>query len=276
MEQLFSIAKYDYEALEEISAKYADPHTHDYEELLIGLTGGIDHFIDFREKKIEAPYISFVAQGKVHRVRPYVVDGRSDVWLLMFKSEFIPETTFQLYSHYHDHADLHMEAGPCFDRIAGLCEMMNGEMQQEDPDYGIVRHLLSALFTMIESERKKQEPDDQGLLKTQNITFKNFLEILEDNYRRPVGVDFYAEKLFMTSRNLNIICNNILQKSVSELIETRKLIEAKNLLMHSDKPISEIGFELGYNEKAYFTNVFKKKTGQTPSEFRKEMLNIIS
>jgi AraC family transcriptional regulator, transcriptional activator of pobA len=100
--------------------------------------------------------------------------------------------------------------------------------------------------------------------------------VLEENFRRPEGVDFYAEKLFMSARNLNLICRNILQKSVSEIIETRKLTEAKNLLMHTGKTVSEIGFELGYNEKAYFTNVFKKKTGQTPTEFRQEMKKLIS
>lgn len=82
-------------------------------------------------------------------------------------------------------------------------------------------------------------------------------------------------QLFMTARNLNLICQNILQKSVLEIIETHKLIETKNLLIHTDKPISEIGYELGYNEKAYFTSVFKKRSGQTPSQFREEMQKII-
>ena len=98
---------------------------------------------------------------------------------------------------------------------------------------------------MIESERRKT--DDPALV-TQgslNTTFRNFLNILEHNFRRPEGVDFYAEKLFMSARNLNIICHNVLQRSVSEIIETRKLIEAKNLLTNTDKTVAEIGFELG-------------------------------
>ncbi|HLT73147.1 MAG TPA: helix-turn-helix transcriptional regulator, partial [Cyclobacteriaceae bacterium] len=90
------------------------------------------------------------------------------------------------------------------------------------------------------------------------------------------GVEFYAEKLFMSARNLNNISHQFLQQSVSEIIETRKLIEAKNLLSSTQKNISEIGFELGYNDKAYFTNVFKKRTGQTPSEFRKEVKKAVS
>ena len=132
------------------------------------------------------------------------------------------------------------------------------------------------MFTMIESDRRKAMPDETGLQITQNVTFKNFLMILEENYKRPEGVEFYAEKLFMSARNLNLICQNILQKSVSEIIETRKLIEAKNLLTTTDITVAEIGFELGYKEKAYFTSVFKKKSGQTPTEFREEMRRLVS
>jgi len=66
-----------------------------------------------------------------------------------------------------------------------------------------------------------------------------------------------------------------MNQSVSEIIETRKLTEAKSLLASTSKSISEIGFELGYNEKSYFSNVFKKKSGMTPSEFREEMRKIL-
>jgi AraC family transcriptional activator of pobA len=276
MNQLFKIFKVDEAEAKKITASPDEPHKHDFEELIIGFEGKLEHFIDFKTTNLDAPFVSFVTKGKVHRVIPQLHNGKCNMWVLRFKSEFIPETTFQLYSFYHDHATLKMQGGKCFDRLVTLCDIMNAEMQQENPDLGVVRHLLSALFTMIESERKKTETDEDNLNRTQNTTFKNFLQILEENYHRPEGVEFYAEKLFMSARNLNTICQHIMQKSVSEIVETRKLIEAKNLLIYTDKTISEIGFELGYNEKAYFTNVFKKKSGQTPSEFREEMQKLIS
>jgi AraC family transcriptional regulator, transcriptional activator of pobA len=276
MDQLFTITRLGRKEMEAISMKDNELHVHDYEELIIGLAGEIEHFIDFKAERLQAPFITFVAQGKSHLVKPVITAGPCDLWMLRFNSDFIPDTTFQLYSHYHDHANLTLQQDHCFGRMNALCEIMFHEMQQPVPDFPVVRHLLSALFTMIESERKKLDPDKNNLQKTQNITFKSFLQILEENFRRPEGVEFYAEKLFMSARNLNLICKNILQKSVSEIIETRKLIEAKNLLMHTDKTVAEIGFELSYNEKAYFTTVFKKRTGQTPTEFREEMNTLIS
>lgn len=274
-DQLFEIQKFTVNELDLIAAKPNEPHTHDCEELMVGRYGQLDHFIDFKSSVYEAPYISFITKGKMHRAKPTVKEGKLDLWLILFSSEFIPETTFQLYSYYHDHATIEFPQGTCFDRLDQLCAMMYEENQQPAPDYAVIRHLLGALFTMIESQRKKFEPEQLNQ-KTQNITFKNFLKILEENFRRPEGVDFYADKLFMSSRNLNLICQNILQQSVSEIIETRKLIEAKNLLLSTDKTISEIGYDLGYNEKAYFTTVFKRKSGQTPTEFREEMKSLIS
>ena len=275
MDQLFDIQKFKIEDAAKLDATPNDPHQHEWEELLVGLEGELDHFIDFKSSLFSAPLISFITKGKIHRAKPKAKEGNLDIWLIRFKSEFIPETTFQLYAWYHDHATLEFPKGLCFERMNQLCSMMYNEVQQTTPDFSVTRHLLSALFTMIESERRRMEPHALNQ-KNQNITFRNFLQILEENFHRPEGVDFYAGKLFMSSRNLNLICQNILQQSVSEIIETRKLIEAKNLLISTDKTISEIGYELGYNEKAYFTTVFKRKSGQTPTEFREEMKSLIS
>jgi AraC-like DNA-binding protein len=276
MSQLFKIFRLGPDEARQILSSPEEPHCHDFEELIVGIEGELDHFIDFKSEKFISPFISFVTKGKLHLVKPVVKDNKFNVWVIEFRSEFIPETTFQLYSYYHDHANLELKNGECFNRIIALCEMMEGEARQETSDFAVIRQLLSTLFTMVESERKKKEKEEIQFYNTQNITFKNFLIILEENFRRPEGVEFYAEKLFMSARNLNLICHNILHKSVSEIIETRKLIEAKNLLISTNKTIAEIGFELGYNEKAYFTTVFKKKSGQTPTEFRQEMSRLVS
>lgn len=276
MNQLFKIFKVDEVEATRISSSPQKPHQHNFEELIIGIEGKLEHFIDFKTIILDTPLISFVTKGKVHSVIPKLRNKKCEMWVLRFKSEFIPEITFQLYANYHNYSTLKMPSGEAFGRLVTICEIIYSEMQQEHPDLSVVRHLLSALFIMIESERTKISPHKNTLETTQNTTLQNFLSILEENYHRPLGVDFYAEKLFMSARNLNLICKNILHQTATEIIETRKLIEAKNQLTYGNKNISEIGFDLGYNEKAYFTNVFKKRTGQTPSEFKEEMKKLLS
>lgn len=109
MNQLFKIFRLDEAEAAKIISSPDDPHQHDFEELIIGMDGVIEHFIDFKSEIIEAPCVSFVTKGKLHRVIPQEKNGKCDFWVLRFKSEFIPETTFQLYSYYHGHANIPMK-----------------------------------------------------------------------------------------------------------------------------------------------------------------------
>ncbi|MDD4516495.1 AraC family transcriptional regulator [Massilibacteroides sp.] len=277
MEQLFTILGFTEEKARRMATFAFEPHTHDFEELVICKTGRIEHLIDFERSTLTAPLISFISKGKTHTIQmlPDEKGLYPSGWILRFKSSIISESRFQLYSDYHDYANLELSPGENFERLCSISQMIESEMNNANTDYAVIRSLLSALFVLIESERKKRVRISDGAEGNQSQTFKAFLRILEDNFRRNVSVDFYAEKLNMSARNLNLICRNILQRSVSEIIETRKLTEAKNLLMHSDKSISEIGYELGYNEKAYFTKVFKKKAGMTPTEFKAEIKKML-
>jgi AraC family transcriptional regulator, transcriptional activator of pobA len=276
MDKLLNIIKLDLESAFEQITHPKDAHTHEHEELIVGLNGNLEHFIDFKSEMLYAPYISFVTKGKLHKVKPLIIDGKCDLWVIEFRSELIPEITFHLYSYYHDHANIQIEDRRAIQRIEALTKILYDEYLQPIPDFSIQKNLLGTLFTLIDVERKKTAQPLKDFQKTQNITFGNLLQIIEENFRRPEGVEFYADKLFMSVRNLNLICHQVLQQSLSDIIETRKLTEAKNLLINSEKTIAEIGFELGYNEKAYFSNVFKKKSGVTPSDFRKEMRKLIS
>ncbi|PIF45664.1 AraC-like DNA-binding protein [Chryseobacterium sp. 52] len=276
MNEIFKIIKFDITESERINQLKNDPHHHDFEELLIGRFGQLEHFIDFKSHTIDSPFVSFIAQGKLHRAKPLAKDGKCDIWALRFKSEFIADTVFQLYAAYHDKANISLKADECFDRLNTICEIIYQEYSQSSPDLSIIRQLLKSLFAIIESDRKKLNLNNDESKKIQSNTFRNFLKLLDEHYKEPKDVNFYADKLFMSARNLNIICQDILHQSVSKIIETRKLIEAKNLLITTDKTISEIGYELGFNEKTYFTHAFKRGSGFTPSEYRKEMEKLIS
>lgn len=276
MKEVFKIYKVDRAEAQNIAESDNQPHNHDFEELIIGLKGRLDHFIDYQTTVYEAPFISFVTKGKIHRVQPQLKNNECDFWVIRFKSEFIPDITFQMYNYYHDQATFSIKDDFKVDRLDRLCQFIQEELEIGNPNLGTIKDLLSALFSMIEELRKEQNESNAKILSNQNKTFQSFIAILEENFRRSEGVNFYADKLFTSIKTLNTITQNILHMSVSEIIETRKLTEAKNLLFTSNLTVAEIGFELGYTDKAYFTSVFKRKSGQTPTEFREEMKAIIS
>ena len=56
--------------------------------------------------------------------------------------------------------------------------------------------------------------------------------------------------------------------SISDYIQSKKLETSQNMLRYSDYSISEIAAILAYPSHSYFTEVFRKETGLTPSQYR--------
>lgn len=274
MVKLFEIFRVNNVVLEELVKPSNLPHQHNYEEIIVVIKGTLEHFIDFDSTILSAPFVSFITKGKTHRINPIDNGEKADGFVIRFQSEFVSETIFRLYLFFHDQANIVFSTNREFKRFVSVCQILEEEIQQDSPDYSIIQSLLNSLLVILYSEKRKLY--DSYSANYQDSPFIKFLQLLEENYHRSVGVSFYAEQLQMTNRNLNHICQRILQKSITEIIQTRKLIQAKNLLTTTDKTINEIGFAIGYNEKSYFSNVFKKKTGKTPSAFRSEIKSLFS
>lgn len=268
---LYSIVNFTPELNEAILIEDLHPHRHDEEELIIITAGSLIHHIDFQVETVQAPAVCYIPQGKLHKLMPgELLEG----WVITYKNEFICDTELNFFSKFDTNSTIPLSNNACMTRFSTLCQLIAQESMHPENNHSTVKHLINGLISMVLSERKVYMEQQDPSRSSQKNTFQTFLRILDDNFRRPEGVGFYADKLNMSVRNLNLICKNNFDKSVSEIIETRKLIEAKQLLLNSDKTISEIGFELGYQEKSYFSRVFKQKMGVTPSEFKSKMQEI--
>lgn len=59
-------------------------------------------------------------------------------------------------------------------------------------------------------------------------------------------------------------------KTVQQYVRTERINEAK-LLLRADYPTTEIAFELGFSSQSHFTDIFKRETGMTPTQYRKKV-----
>lgn len=87
MHELLKIFKIEAEQAEKITASPDKPHYHNYEELIIGIQGTLEHFIDFNTVELEAPLISCTAKGKMHRAVPMVLKKEQDKLLASLGSK---------------------------------------------------------------------------------------------------------------------------------------------------------------------------------------------
>ncbi|MDG3582892.1 AraC family transcriptional regulator [Galbibacter pacificus] len=108
---------------------------------------------------------------------------------------------------------------------------------------------------------------------------KNFKTALERYYRslyegienKPMQVNDYAKKQNLNSAYFSQVIKSKTGRSVSTWISEKTITYAKSQLKNSTFSIKEICYQLGFSEPAYFSNFFKKKTGVSPTKYRKLM-----
>jgi AraC-like DNA-binding protein len=139
----------------------------------------------------------------------------------------------------------------------------------ENPDKWQRRMLggyLTVLLTYLSKLYQQQflvddTPEEHALLnmflKEVNVRFKYMHEVKE-----------YAALMQISCNRLSESVKQQSGKAAIKHIHDRLIMEARRLLMHSDKTLKEIAYILGFSEVSYFSRFFKRETGTTPAVYR--------
>ena len=116
-----------------------------------------------------------------------------------------------------------------------------------------------------------KKPKNEHIAQIENILISN------QGYLNPsLTLDSLSEELHLSKSHLSRIINTELKTSFSDYMNSLRISEAKKLLLNpefSNYTLVSIGLEAGFSSKTTFNTTFKKFTGQTPSQFRKNPFN---
>lgn len=105
-------------------------------------------------------------------------------------------------------------------------------------------------------------------LKQRHPVLEPLKQLLEENYTKLHSPADYAKRLHMTPKTLGRVVREQLGKSLTDLIRERILTHAKWQLLHTLKPVKQVAREVGFTDELYFSRMFKKATGYSPTFFR--------
>jgi AraC family transcriptional regulator of adaptative response / DNA-3-methyladenine glycosylase II len=110
-------------------------------------------------------------------------------------------------------------------------------------------------------------PGSKLLLGTTNTVMRS-LRLLEESVEEELNVEHLAEKVGVTDRHLRRLFDEHLGASPVEIFITRRLHLAKQMILQTHKPVSEIAFASGFHSVRRFNEAFKELYHQSPSAFR--------
>ncbi len=159
----------------------------------------------------------------------------------------------------------------CKTTILNIIEQIAHELRTQEfrKDEVLVSYvkILLVMATRIKLEQQSLQEADNVNTK-QLFVIQNLKNAIEDNFRIKHSASDYANLLHLTPISLARITKNHFNKTLSDLITERIIIEAKRELYLTDKTIKEIAYELGYEDEYYFSRVFKSKTDISPQFYR--------
>jgi AraC family transcriptional activator of pobA len=165
--------------------------------------------------------------------------------------------------------------------LTGIFEQMLTEMESS---YKNKYELLRSYVQIIIHEALKIDPPDAHFKAGTSPAriSEIFLELLERQFPitspqhtiRFKNANEFASQLSVHTNHLNRSLKETTGKTTTEHIAERMIREAKALLLHSNWDIAEIGYGLGFGHASNFNIFFKKQTGQTPNQFRRQSVVI--
>jgi AraC family transcriptional activator of pobA len=262
--------------IEEISARSAarnwqiDTHTHEgLLQVLFVFSGTARVRLDSLEQDYEPPLAVVIPPGVIHAFK---FMPQTEGCVLTLDSAGLAsqsEDATQMFAVLRGAAEvIHLsgEDGQAARRIRGLLDQIEAEFHA--PGAASVRlqvWLVRALLLLLVRERLRADQSADG---SGNRLMESFRQLVEAHYAEHWPVETYAAALNLTESRLNRLSRKLSGQTAFALTQERLLLEARRKLIYTATPVSQLAYELGFSDPAYFCRFFKKLTGQAPSTFR--------
>ncbi|MBN2685844.1 MAG: helix-turn-helix domain-containing protein [Pontiellaceae bacterium] len=253
-------------------------HSHDFSELVIVTHGSAMHWLEGTDFPVAAGDI-FLLQG---RQRHYF-HQRTHLELIniMYDPDQIglPENDlrrmpgycamFMLEPNYrrqHRFASrLHLGRVPLA-RAERMAEEMEKESTAMDSGHEIILRakLLELLVFLSRAYTNSDSVEAHALLRLGDV-----IGALENNYAKDWKLDDLVRVAHMSRSNLMRTFRKATGKTPIEYLLRIRIQRAMEMLRNSDRTITEIAMEVGFNDSNYFSRQFRRITNESPRDFRR-------
>jgi len=256
------------------------PHIHSFYQIIWFKRGKGKHFVDFKTYDVFDNAIFLVAPNQVHyfdRHTGYegVLIHFNEAFLIKNENEMEFFLKCNLFNNPYQQPSCRI-GGEIENTLNEYISQIEREFKRQEV-FGkelLLRNYLKSF--LIQVQRGKHDAGkSSGQLKeladVKRLQLVRFINLINENYTKGYTIRDYARLLHISSRGLSELTHQRLNKTPSQMIQERIILEAQRMLLYSNLNISQIGYRLGFDDPSYFVKYFKKQTHISPLEFRKSV-----
>ncbi|MCS2713660.1 helix-turn-helix domain-containing protein [Bacteroides thetaiotaomicron] len=247
------------------------PRIIDAAGLCICMDGEIEVILNSQSFHMKKGIMCVVLPNDILHIRRKSADfkGYTVVYTPDFFTSINISSATPIYLYIKDNPCLSLK-GTEQSELIRICEYLKEYDSKAEHPYrdDISKHLASVVVYVIIGFYQKGESLRQQPYSRKNVLYFEFMELIAKNYRKQRGIEFYANKLCISSRHLSSICKDITGITAKDCIDKHIITNIQILLVTTDMTISQISDELNFPNASFFVKFFKKQTGITPKGYR--------
>lgn len=258
-------------------------HTHDYFQIWYIHKGRIVHEINQKE------YV--MVKGDLCVIPPYVVHRvvmSPTINTLIIGCEFLPDFLNEKYktvSHQFGNAHSASTNNPFIPRIhlAGsqeqeiwkMFEDMHKEYHHAKPYFenmikGSLLRLLATISRIHQHSHNIYETEYQ--LEKYRLTIEKVISYIDEHFHEEIRLEQLCKIAGMSRTYLCNRFKSITGKTFNEYLIELRISKGMDLLNRTELSITDVSISCGFNDLSYFSTLFKKYTGTTPSDYKKNLM----
>ena len=240
------------------------PHTHQFSELFYVLSGKGVFYIEDEIVPVETddlmiinPHVEHTEKTLPNDPMEYIVFG---VEGLAFSFDDPDSDDAKGYSYYSYGADK--------SQLINFAQLMVKEFREKKPGFELVCHgLLQVLLVFISRKQHLNVISDSSFQLSKECALAK--RYIDANYSKNITLDSLAEITHINKFYLAHSFTECMGQSPINYLAEVRLTASKQQLTTSNMSIAQIASNNGFSSQSYFSQIFKKKVGITPQQYRK-------
>ena len=267
-----------FKTMEEVEIENMDevhiPHRHNYYTIIWVTKGTGTHQIDFKTYDAKPDTIFFISPEQVHDLQ---MNPGHTGFVMLFTTDFIEQNGITqdwlqqsgFFFRCDDVAPLILPGTCDKGRLLQIMESIRTESIQQWKFHLQAIGAFLKLF-LLECKRISETIPAERSERTHagGTLVKQFKELLDNHFTNWHKVAEYAQVLHITPNYLNELVSQETGKSAKDMILNRIMLEAKRFATYSETSVKEVAYNLGFEDPAHFSKLFKNQEGLGFTEFR--------